>query len=385
MLLCGLASARQQGELLTVSRNDPFLRTVDSNGVTTQAVFMTLPGFFIIGANGLARHPASSELYGVLRIDTGQRVLAVIEPVTGQATLVGFLGPNIATIAFDNTGRLWAVSGDGSNPAETLFTLDTQTGAATLVMALGNGDDGEALAFHPRDGLLYHASGLTDFAFETIDPNTLVVTPLAPSGSAPLEILAMAALAEDTLVWVDLNNEFGTVTTSGAFQLVGTLDHTAKGIVAPPLLFLETYCTAKVNSLGCSPAISSTGIPSATAASGFIVLCTNTYNQKLGLLLYSIHGRAATPFQGGILCLGAPVDRTVASVSGGHLPQAHDCSGVYRIDMNAFARGARRGEPLPGLSQVGARITCQWWARDPGFAAPNASALSNALEYEIGP
>jgi hypothetical protein len=378
------ASAQKKVEFLTVARADPFLRTVDAGGVTTQMVQITLPSFFVAGANGLARRPATNELYALLRNDTNQRVLAVVDPMTGQATLVGLLGVNFATIAFDDEDRLWAVSGDGAEPPESLYTLDPETAAASFKTSLGAGDDGEALAFHPEDGLLYHASGLGEFAFESIDPDSLEVTPIPASGALTFEVLSMAALDEDQLVWTDLSSTLGSVTTGGSFQTIGSLDHDAKGIVAPQILELNFYCTAKINSLGCAPEIASSGVPSATAPNGFVVLCTNTYNQKLGMLLYSIDGRAATPFQGGILCLGAPVERTPASGSGGHLPQAKDCSGAYRIDMNFFARNGRRGSPLPELSQAGTLVTCQWWARDPGHAPPNSTALSNALEYEIG-
>src|SRR5687767_431108 len=62
----------------------------------------------------------------------------------------------------------------------------------------------------------------------------------------------------------------------------------------------STYCTAKLNSQGCTPTVSSTGTPSASATSGFVVQCANAINQKPGLLLYKIGGSAANlPFQGG--------------------------------------------------------------------------------------
>ncbi|MEO6710061.1 MAG: hypothetical protein ABIP42_10830 [Planctomycetota bacterium] len=145
-----------------------------------------------------------------------------------------------------------------------------------------------------------------------------------------------------------------------------------------------TYCTAKVNSLGCSPAIGSSGGPSASAGSGFVVSGVNVRNQKPGLLLYSVTGRAASPFQGGTLCLAPAVRRSTSMNSGGSALPASNCSGVYSIDMNAFAVGALGGHPLPALTVVGTLVDCQFWGRDPGFPAPMNSTLTNALEYSIG-
>ena len=144
-----------------------------------------------------------------------------------------------------------------------------------------------------------------------------------------------------------------------------------------------TYCTAKTNSLGCVPAIGSIGTPSATAGSGFTVRGTNVRNNKNGLLFYGISGRAATPFQGGTLCVKSQVKRTPSTNSGGTPAPGSDCSGVYSLDMNLYAVGGLGGTPLPALTVSGTVVDCQWRGRDPGFAAPNNTTLSNGLEYTI--
>jgi hypothetical protein len=147
---------------------------------------------------------------------------------------------------------------------------------------------------------------------------------------------------------------------------------------------LATYCTAKVNSLGCLPAIAGTGTPSASAGSGFVVSASNVRNQKQGLIFYGISGPRAVPFQGGTHCVQLPTKRTIVVGSGGS-PTGNDCSGVYSIDMNAFAAGALGGNPLGALSVAGTQVHCQCWGRDPGFAAPNNTTLSDALRYDICP
>ncbi|HTF88321.1 MAG TPA: VCBS repeat-containing protein, partial [Planctomycetota bacterium] len=121
----------------------------------------------------------------------------------------------------------------------------------------------------------------------------------------------------------------------------------------------STYCTAKLNSLGCLPSIGWSGFPSASSSSGFTIHAANVRNRKPGLLLYG-GGRNAVPFSSGVLCLRSPFQRSIAVQSGGS-PSGNDCTGVYQLDMNAFASGALGGNPSPVLSVVGRAIACQFW------------------------
>jgi hypothetical protein len=142
----------------------------------------------------------------------------------------------------------------------------------------------------------------------------------------------------------------------------------------------NSYCTAKLNSLGCLPAISASGTPSASAASGFAISGANVRNLKPGLLLYSLGGPAAIPFQNGTLCLASPIKRTPGVNSGGN-PSGNDCSGNFVIDFNAFASGSLGGHPHPALRIPGSVVDTQWWGRDQGFPPPNNSTLSDGLHF----
>lgn len=145
-----------------------------------------------------------------------------------------------------------------------------------------------------------------------------------------------------------------------------------------------TYCTAKVNSLGCTPSIGAVGAPSASSASGFALSASNVLNNKVGLLIYTNAGRASVPFAGGVRCIQTPVSRSIALQSGGN-PGPTDCSGVYAIDLNAFATGALGGGPQTYLTTPGTTVNAQFWGRDPGFLAPNNASLSNAVEFTLCP
>jgi len=149
---------------------------------------------------------------------------------------------------------------------------------------------------------------------------------------------------------------------------------------SPPTL----YCTPKTNSLGCVPSITWNGTPSATAGSGFTIDDSNVYSQKFGILFYGLNGQNSAPFQGGTLCVAPPLQRTPVQSSNGS-PAGNDCTGMFSIDMNAFAAGALGGNPDPALQVAGTVVDCQFWGRDPGFAPPNHTSLSEGLEYVVAP
>ncbi len=137
------------------------------------------------------------------------------------------------------------------------------------------------------------------------------------------------------------------------------------------------YCVSEMNSLGCTPAIAGVGTPSATSASVFEARAVNMLNNANGLLFYSFTPRQ-TPFQGGHMCVVAPIVRTALQNSGGHALPVVDCSGVFSIDFNARIRSG--ADPL---LVVGEEVFAQYWSRDPADAS--TTNLTGALAFYVNP
>jgi calcineurin-like phosphoesterase family protein len=133
-----------------------------------------------------------------------------------------------------------------------------------------------------------------------------------------------------------------------------------------------TYCTAKQSSAGCWPAIGSSGSPSASG-SPFFVTATQIVKQKSGILFYGF-GPGHLAFQGGKLCVSAPITRTPGQSSGGATP----CGGAFSYDFDARIQSGVD----PALA-AGATVYCQYWYRDPPTAS--ATGLTGGLQFVIGP
>jgi hypothetical protein len=73
---------------------DAALRTIDPYTASTiSTITMTLCGYTVLGATGLATHPVTQELYALLKVDGfSSRFLVTINPADAVATLVGDTG-----------------------------------------------------------------------------------------------------------------------------------------------------------------------------------------------------------------------------------------------------------------------------------------------------
>ena len=135
-----------------------------------------------------------------------------------------------------------------------------------------------------------------------------------------------------------------------------------------------TYCTAKVNSAGCVPQLATFGLPSETANSSFMVTGSDVLGLRPGTLAYG-YSAASMPFQGGLLCIGAPVRLTTPFLSNGI---AGGCNGMYAMDFNAQIQSG-----LDAGLTAGTEVFVQYLYRD--RQSPSGFGLSNAASFFVGP
>jgi hypothetical protein len=118
----------------------------------------------------------------------------------------------------------------------------------------------------------------------------------------------------------------------------------------------------------------STGTPSASAGSGFLVTSAKTLSNRMGILFYRLQGPRLAPFQGGYRCVDPPVKRTPLQSAGGNA--ALDCSGVFSIDFNAWI-------PSDPALIAGQEVWGQYWSRDGGSSY--GTNMGGAIAFTIGP
>ena len=329
-LVCGalslgfVSSASAQTAYMGNHLGGPFIHEVV---IATGAVVTSTPISTGQHLFSLDQHPASGQTYAILAA-TGtagfSRDLATLDLVTGVANTIGAMGDSFNALAFDNTGTLWATTGNGANTTESLWTVDITTGAPTFVMTLRSSpadDDGESLGFNPDDGLLYHGEGFSAQRFESIDPVTLARTeiPLSQNGQDD-EWLGMAYMGNNTFLVLDRDREWWTVTTSGQMTLQNFNNIYGRGMAIPP-------GSGPIGTNYCTPAVpNSTGVPGVISAIGSLLVAANDVTLtaaqlpggQFGYFLTSqSQGFFMPPGSSGFICLGGNIGRYNGNVGQG--------------------------------------------------------------------
>jgi hypothetical protein len=188
----------------------------------------------------------------------------------------------------------------------------------------------------------------------------------APTGSANL---AAGATSYVSIIGSSTSGRYFHLRAKDNAGNYGITQHF--GPIFANAISVQSYCTGKTNSLGCVPTIASANQPDLSAGT-FTVTCSNTLNQKNGLLFWG-HASIAVPFQGGTLCVGAPTVRCLNINSGG-AATGNSCTGSYSHTWTTSYMNAN------GVV-AGNTIYAQWWMRDP--ASASTTGLSNAIRFTV--
>jgi hypothetical protein len=177
--------------------------------------------------------PASGQtLYGATAADNGPSDLFTLNPATGAlASTIGPIGFSVTGLAFNPlTGVLYGATGtiDDTNP-HSLITINTTTGAGTLVGSFSLGSQTLADITFTSDGTLYGwAQGSSD-SLATVNLATGAATVVGASGLTTSGS-GIAADASDTIYFAGFGDQ-GALDTinrvTGAATFVGTINGTA--------------------------------------------------------------------------------------------------------------------------------------------------------------
>jgi len=239
--------------VLSIENSNPILRKINPDtAATISSVEMTLDGTFpgglvANGGTGLAFNPVDGKLYALLKVsdDPGSgnddgtgggktRHLAIIDPQTGIATLVGDTGVRKITSLTFNPGTLFGVNLNPQVVSNDLSTISIVNGSVTNLCLLVAGS-GTGLAFNPTDGFFYYITTQITSFFQRIDDFTVdpcVVTTIATPVNLEPEALVFDT-AEDHFLLANFSNnlvELLSITATGEVTSIGTLDHFTRGL-----------------------------------------------------------------------------------------------------------------------------------------------------------
>jgi len=165
-----------------------------------------------------------------------------------------------------------------------------------------------------------------------------------------------------------------TVTNRGAGPAVFT---SADGVRLVRRADALGLCTAKVNSQGCTPALTVTGRASLTGIDPLRVVATGVLNQYPGLYFWGL-APGASPFFGGELCVQGTLARGAVQFAGGSPIGVVDCSGRFEFEWSNAALAAS------GLAP-GATVFGQFWSRDPLHLDGAGIGITAGLGFVVEP
>ncbi|WP_188771616.1 Ig-like domain-containing protein, partial [Emticicia aquatilis] len=353
-----------------------------------------LTGKTITGINAISQNPADGKYYAILKVSAvSGRVLASIIPTTGVCTEIGNLGDNFSSLTFSTEGVCYAVTGDGATVPETLYKIDITNAQKTLLRALGNGADGEVIAYNYDDGFIYHWSGNGTVIYEKIDPVNLTITSIPIIGTTNGETFGAVYEGNGVFLTSNIGSSFNKFKINGevtpafgsnpddlrGLAYIGT-GISAPTITPPPTMVVCEPSTLTLTANGCGGVVTwSTGATGSTltlSAAGtysITATCTEltcTSDPSTAITGLEIKAKPAaptiTPPPSLSVCFPSTLTLTVS-----------DCAGTV-----TWSQGGATGTSLTlsavGTYSVSATCTVKECTSD-------ASTLVNGLEIKAKP
>lgn len=352
-------AARGQSDMVGFDSDARFFAVDSSTGDGFLAA--PLPSF--PGASAMARGTDGSYF---VTAGVGPGVLYSVNPCNGLGTELWnpMINQVIGLASRPTDGLLFCTVNEGPGSFDSLYTLDPSTQTVAWVGSTGHAGV-QGLAFTP-DGRLWGwdvaSAGLIE-----IDPNTGLGVDVNGIPSSTGGAIQFLASDEHGSLFGGRHQLWSLDPVTGLETLIGGEGmedlRGAEFFVATPSA--TNYCTGKVNSQGCLPTIAGhCTLPS--AGPEYPIRVQSVINQKVGIIIYG-GVPSATPFQGGLLCVAPPIQRTPAQPTNGYpIASQPGCSGSLEVDMNTL-----------GLTP-GATYYFQGWSRDPWSSS--GTSLTDAVE-----
>jgi len=313
----------------------------------------------------------------------------------GGNTLTGSVVANKADIVFDSNAPITTNQTqnvvDGDEPGTAVDPLPPVVITTQIPLTWSGGDPagGSGFAFYrilvSEDGGTYVPLLETDQTSTTFTGKngsqyafySVGVDRAGNEEPAPTD--ANGAVVPDATVLIDFDCNQNGMPDSQDVLLGTSLDCNLNGVPDECEGLASLYCTAKVNSQGCTPQIGMSGTPSLSDPNPFVLDAQMVLNQQTGLLFFGVNGRDSTPFLGGLLCVAPRIRRTAQMPTGGNVGP-DDCSGALAFDLNAYLQSGQA--PFIG---VGTQVNAQFWYRDPAQPDGTGSGLTDAAEFVVCP
>jgi hypothetical protein len=228
--IISLSYSQNQTYFTLASDIDSLFVLGNDGNIQSHTLVTEISGLPVNGFTGMALDPTTSIVYIIVKYGTNNnRYLATLNTSSSTATKISNLSDKISSIAFDNSGQLFGITGDGGNNPNRFYSIDKSNSSLTELADL-SGDfdgDGEAISYNSIDGFMYRLAG-EEFLYKidmTSFNTTLVSNSLYDSGASG------HALYFNGIDFISLSQYICTMSSLGQQTDCNEVDLDFKGIL----------------------------------------------------------------------------------------------------------------------------------------------------------